>query len=127
MVRAAKQKVGVNKKIAYVARVVRYSTISGKEVAEHASADTGVNLGTIRATGYALAHQIKQMLMNGHAVEFPGLGFFYLALSAKVTENAEDVSADLIRRKRIRFRLKDELQTELQRRVKVDIVVDDEE
>ncbi|MBQ9640472.1 MAG: hypothetical protein IJV06_02800 [Bacteroidaceae bacterium] len=124
--RAKRQFIKVANRQGYVQRAVRYTTIDHEQFLEHAAADTGISEAVLSGVARAICHQLKQMLLNGHSVEFPGVGYFRFGINAKAVENAEDVSADLVKRRKILFVLNADMQERL-RRVSVESFVVEEE
>ena len=126
VLKAQKQKVGLTKKLAYVTRAVRYSTIDKDQLVEHASADTGVNEAQLVAGHKALMQEIRQLVLNGHSVQLGDMGTLQFSIRCKTVENKEDLSTDLVKARRIVFhpsaRLRDEL-----KRVKFETVVADDD
>jgi predicted histone-like DNA-binding protein len=122
---AHKQKIGFNKKVAYVLRPWRYSTIRKEELYDMAAQDSGLNVEQLKAASEAVLAEIQQLLTNGHGLELGRLGKIRLVVNAKTVEDAEDVSTDLIRRQRIVLTPSPELKAEMLR-TKINVVVEDE-
>jgi len=104
MVASSKQKVAVLKKEGYVSRVKTYSTISGDEFIELAALNSGINESQLSAAMAAIKQQFQNYLVRGFAVTIPGVGIFRIGVNAKMVENAEDVSAKQIYRRKVLFR-----------------------
>ena len=122
---AQKQKIGFNKKVAYVIKPFRYSTLSDEDVAQMASDDSGITVSQIEQCLAALEKQIRQLVLNGHSIMLGPLGSLRFSESAKSVEDKEDYSVDLIRRRRILFKPSKKLMQEI-RKVKKTIVVEAE-
>lgn len=58
----------------------------------------------------AIFEAINYFVLNGHAVQLEGLGSFSPRINSKTTQNPEDVSAELITRKYIKFNPSGEIQ-----------------
>ena len=74
----------------------------------------------------ALEKQVEQLVCNGHSVELGPLGTLRFGIRCKAVENPEDVSVDLIRRRRLLLTPSVELK-EAMRKVNVEIVTEEEE
>ncbi len=59
----------------------------------------------------AIFEAINYFVLNGHAVQLDGLGSFSPRINSKTTQNPEEVSAELITRKYIKFNPGGELQS----------------
>ena len=127
VLKAKKQKVGLTKKIAYVTRAVRYTTIGKDQLVEHASADTGVSEAQLAASNKALMQEIRQLLLNGHSVQLGDMGTLQFSISCKTVENREDLSTDLVRARRIIFRPSVKLYDDIKRVKFETVVIEDEE
>ena len=123
---AQKQKIGFNKKVAYVIKPFRYSTLSDEDVAQMASDDSGITVSQIEQCLAALEKQIRKLVLNGHSIMLGPLGSLRFSESAKSVEDKEDYSVDLIKRRRILFKPSKKLMQEI-RKVKKTIVVDEVE
>ena len=123
---AQKQKIGLNKKVAYVIKPFRYSTLSDEDVAQMASDDSGITVSQIEQCLAALEKQIRQLVLNGHSIMLGPLGSLRFSESAKSVEDKEDYSVDLIKRRRILFKPSKKLMQEI-RKVKKTIVVESPE
>ena len=123
---AQKQKIGFNKKVAYVVKPFRYSTLSDEDVAQMASDDSGITVSQIEQCLAALEKQIRQLVLNGHSIMLGPLGSLRFSESAKSVEDKEDYSVDLIKRRRILFKPSKKLMQEI-RKVKKTIVVEEVE
>jgi len=122
---ARKQKTGLQKKIAYVTRAVRYSTISKDDLAQFASADSGISRAQLLASFEALQQEIEQMLLNGHSIQLGDMGTLRFSISCKTVENREDLSTDLVRARRILFQPSPRLKQEI-KNVRFETVVADD-
>lgn len=78
-------------------RPVRYSTLGRAETIKLAAQDSGITESQLEQAFDAFAHEIEQLLCNGHSLDLSELGKLYLNIKAKAVENAENVSAELIR------------------------------
>ena len=84
---------------------IRYSTIGRAELLEQAAADGSITKGVLEQTFDAILHEMEQMLCNGHGLEFGDLGTFRFGIDmkAKPENKRDEISTDLIYRKRIIF------------------------
>jgi predicted histone-like DNA-binding protein len=103
-VNAALQRIAILEKEGYVSRAVVYSKISGDEVLEFASMNSGINQGQLSAAMHAIVQEFRNHLLTGHSVELPGVGIFRVGVNSKMVETPEDVSVENITRRRIYFR-----------------------
>lgn len=113
--RAKKQKTGFTKEEAYVTRAVRYNTITTDELVDHAAEDSNVPKAMLHASAEALLLQAKELLLNGHTIEFKPLGFLRFSVSCKTVKNKENVSANLVRTRRILFQPSTRLKADMKR------------
>ncbi|MBQ9640471.1 MAG: HU family DNA-binding protein [Bacteroidaceae bacterium] len=118
-----KKKIGYSKKVAYVTTAKRYNTIHADELIQLCAKDCGLTDAQIAVGCRAYTQEVRQLLFNGHSVQIGNLGTFRIGFRAKAVENAEDVSTDLIRRRRVIFTPSPELREELN---KVGFIVDTE-
>ena len=123
---AHKQKIGYQKRLAYILRPWRYSTIRKDELYDMAAQDSGLNVEQLKAALEAVLGEVKQLLTNGHGLELGKLGKIRLVLNAKTVEQPEDISTDLIRRQRVVLSPSPELKAEMLR-TKINVVVEEEE
>ena len=103
-VNAALQRIAILEKEGYVSRAVVYSKISGDEVLEFASMNSGINQGQLAAAMHAIVQEFRNHLLTGHSVELPGVGIFRVGVNSKMVETPEDVTVDNITRRKIHFR-----------------------
>lgn len=92
--------------IRYSKRAIRYSTISGDELVEAASRNSQVSPGVMRSAMNAVLNEFHNFMLNGHAVELPGLGYFRFSFSAKAAKTEEELKEEglQVKRKRVLFR-----------------------
>ena len=122
-----KQKIGFNKKVAYVTRAVRYNTIPYDDLVEMTASDSGISDAVVRSSLSAIFKQIKQMLLNGHTLKIGNLFYLRLGGSWKSVEDAEDISTDLCRRLAIKLIPTSALKTDLKNVVFETVIVDEEQ
>ena len=103
MVNAALQRIAILEKEGYVSRAIVYSKISGDEVLEFASMNSGINQGQLSAAMHAVVQEFRNHLLTGHSVELPGVGIFRVGVNSKMVEAPEDVSVSNITRRKIYF------------------------
>lgn len=82
---------------------VRGAVIKNDELVAYAAKAAHVPESTLSMAVDALFDAINYFCFNGHAVQVPNLGTFGLQLNAKCTAVEEDVTADLVQRKYIRY------------------------
>ncbi|MBQ9363333.1 MAG: chitobiase/beta-hexosaminidase C-terminal domain-containing protein [Bacteroidaceae bacterium] len=102
-VNAALQRIAILEKEGYVSRAIVYSKISGDEVLEFASMNSGINQGQLSAAMHAIVQEFRNHLLTGHSVELPGVGIFRIGVNSKMVETPEDVSVSNITRRKIHF------------------------
>ena len=124
---AKKQKIGFNKKVAYVTRAVRYSTIQANDLIAMASNDTGISRAMVKAVFEGLLQEIEQMVLNGHSIQLGELGTLKFSISCKSVEDKEDLSTDLVKRRRIIFQPSTRLKNAVNRVNFLTTVVDNSE
>ncbi len=120
------QRIGFAHKNAYIVKPFRYSTLSDEDVAQMASDDSGITVSQIEQCLAALEKQIRQLVLNGHSIMLGPLGSLRFSESVKSVADAEDISVDLIKRRRILFKPSKKLMQEI-RKVKKTVVVEEVE
>lgn len=100
-VRTTLQRVACADKDMYVSRPVTYSKIDTDELIEHASTDAGVSKANVAAVFYAIIQQVEELLLNGHSIQLGQLGTLRFSMNCKASDNAEDVGADKVMRRKI--------------------------
>ena len=124
---AKKQKIGYNKKIAYVTRAIRYNTIPYDDLVEMTASDSGISDAVVRSSLSAIFKQIKQMLLNGHTLKIGNLFYLRLGGSWKSVEDKEDLSTDLCRRLAIKLIPTSYLKTDLKNVNFETVIIEEEE
>ena len=76
-----------------------------------ASNDTGISRAMVKAVFEGLIQEIEQMVLNGHTIQLGELGTLKFSISCKSVEDKEDLSTDLIKRRRILFQPSSRLKT----------------
>lgn len=79
----------------------RYTTFNQDSFVKMAAEDAGITEEQMNAALKAYQSQFRQLLLNGHSINMGSLGTFRLSMSAKTVENADDLTAELIRRLRV--------------------------
>ena len=102
-INARHQRVAILEKEGYISRVQTYSKITGDEVVEYASLNSGINEAQLTAAMAAIRQTFQNFLINGHSVELSGIGIFRLGVNSLMQENAEDVSAADIKRVKVHY------------------------
>lgn len=111
---AKKQRIGYLKKDVYVTRAVRYNTITTDDLVNHASSDTGVSKAMLKACFEAMLQEAQQLMLNGHSIQMGDLGTLHFSVSCKTVENKENVSSNLVKRRRVVFRASQRLRDEME-------------
>ena len=75
-------------------RAVRYSTIPYSDVISYAAQAASVPESNIEISMEALFDAMNFFVMNGHRVQIPHLGTFYLKVHVKSTETKEEFVAN---------------------------------
>lgn len=109
--------VGGNKTITkgYVLRPMRYNTMFGKEIVEQCARTSMVPKAYVNATMTALSDCIINYLFNGHSVEFPNLGIFYLTCESSSTSDSDSAGLQQFVDFKIRFLPCKDLKMELKK------------
>ncbi len=89
--------IGYSQEYRWQLRPVRYSTLGRAETIKLAAQDSGITESQLEQAFDAFAHEIEQLLCNGHSLELGELGKLYLNIKAKAVRTAENVSAGLIK------------------------------
>lgn len=87
----------------YKIQLCRGRVIKEDDFIAYAAQAAHVPESTMKTAKHAIFAAINYFVLNGHAVELAGLGSFSPRILSKTTDNPEDVTAELIRRKYIRF------------------------
>jgi len=91
------------KPVTYKAQQVTYPTIKSKDLLAYAANAANVPLANIECCVQGLFEAINYFVLNGHAVQLEGLGSFSPRINSKTTQNPDEVGAELITRKYIKF------------------------
>ena len=78
------QKLVAQDKNAYVSRMVTFSRIPTDEVIQHASRASGIPEPLMGAAFTAIAIQVEELVLNGHAVSLGSLGTVRMGVSCKL-------------------------------------------
>ena len=97
----------------YVVVPDRATPVSFRNLCEQIALISGINLGNVQATLFALVRSMKTFFQEGHAVQVEGFGTFMPSFNAKSSQIEEDANADSIVRVKLRFIPCDELRTML--------------
>ncbi len=90
-------------KTLFIMRTENYSTLDVEKVFSEASAHSGMPIGALRACWYALGDILKNWLTEGHSIPVPGLGSMRFGVQAKAVEDINEVTAELIRTRKVIF------------------------
>ena len=88
---------------AYVLRPIRYSTMKSNDIVEYCSSISMVPKAYIHASVIALSQCIEFFMLNGHSVEFPGLGIFSLTSNGISESDVNKAGVEQVNKLRIRF------------------------
>ena len=92
-----------NSGMGYVLRPVRYSTMRQTDIVNYCMKNSLVPQAYITAAVVAFVQCIENFLLNGHSVELPGLGIFYLTSNGITATNAEDCGVNQVDSLKVRF------------------------
>ena len=88
---------------AYVLRPVRYSTMRQNDIVDYCMKNSLVPRAYITAAVVAFVQCIENFLLNGHSVELPGLGIFYLTSNGITATEAENCGVNQVDSLKVRF------------------------
>ena len=88
---------------AHVLRPIRYSTMKSDDIVEYCSSISMVPKAYIQASVVALSQCIEFFMLNGHSVEFPGLGIFSLTSNGISESDVNKAGVEQLNKLRIRF------------------------
>lgn len=94
------QKLIAQDKNAYVSRMVTFSRIPTDEVIQHASRASGIPEPIMGAAFTAIAIQVEELVLNGHAVSLGSLGTVRMGVSCKSAKTPEEVTSNNVRRRK---------------------------
>jgi hypothetical protein len=95
------QKLVAQDKNAYVSRLVTFSRIPTDEVIQHASRASGIPEPLMGASFAAIAIQVEELVLNGHAVSLGSLGTVRMGVSCKSAKTPEEVTSNNVRRRKL--------------------------
>jgi predicted histone-like DNA-binding protein len=95
------QKLVAQDKNAYVSRMVTFSRIPTDEVIQHASRASGIPEPLMCASFAAIAIQVEELVLNGHAVSLGSLGTVRMGVSCKSAKTPEEVTSNNVRRRKL--------------------------
>ena len=95
------QKLIAQDKNAYVSRMVTFSRIPTDEVIQHASRASGIPEPIMGAAFTAIAIQVEELVLNGHAVSLGSLGTVRMGVSCKSAKTPEEVTSNNVRRRKL--------------------------
>ena len=123
-----KQHIAYNDTEKLVGKAMRYSTISYADVVSYAARAASVPESSIEISMEALFDAMNYFVMNGHSVQVPHLGTFYLKVCVKSTPTKEEFVANFaenLRRISLCFRPDPELKARIAK-TDINTIVDDE-
>jgi len=86
-----------------VGHPVRYSTVKGDQLVSYASQSSHIPESTLLACTLAVREAISYFVLNGHHVSLGKFGTFGVRTQQKAATDAEEVSAELVKRITIGF------------------------
>ena len=92
-----------DKPTVYKIQICRGRVVKESDFIAYAAQAAHVPETTMITAKNAIFQAINYFVLNGHAVQLEGLGSFSPRIKSKTTQNIEDVSAELITRKYIKF------------------------
>ena len=95
------QKLVAQDKNAYISRMVTFSRIPTDEVIQHASRASGIPEPLMGAAFTAIAIQVEELVLNGHAVSLGSLGTVRMGVSCKSAKTPEEVTSNNVRRRKL--------------------------
>ena len=106
---------------AYVLRPVRYSTMRQNDIVDYCMKNSLVPKAYISAAVVAFTQCIENFLLNGHSVELPGLGIFFLTSNGITTTEMSECGLGQMDCLKVRFNPSTDLKAALE---KVDLEFD---
>lgn len=100
-----------NKPTVFKIQLCRGRVIKEDDFIAYAANAAHVPESTMKTAKHAIFEAINYFVMNGHAVELAGLGSFSPRILSKTTDNPEEVTAELIKRKYIKFNPSDQIKS----------------
>lgn len=91
------------KPTAYKLRLMREQTVKYKQLCKNIAATTGIRKGEVEDVLDALAMQAVQMMEMGHPVQLGVLGTLKPSITTKTAKSMDELSADNIVKRKIRF------------------------
>lgn len=101
--------------LAYVLRPVRYSTMTADDIVSYCATNSVVPKAYLSASMVALAQCIENFLLNGHSVEFPNLGIFFITSEGVSETDAAKAGTDQLTKLNVRFLPCTQLKTSVER------------
>lgn len=106
-VQFTKKKIKLNfkegKPTAYKIQQVNYAVVDTKTLVEDVAESCGVNMAITKAVLEAVVQRTCRYIGMGHAVQLGELGTVKPIFTTKAKETAEELSADNVKNKKIRF------------------------
>ena len=81
-----------------VGHPMRYSTVKGEQLVSYASQSSHIPESTLLACTLAVREAISYFVLNGHHVSLGMFGTFGIRTHQKAVTDAEEVSAELVKR-----------------------------
>ena len=112
----SKSATATEKETSYHARVVGGQTIELDTLVHHISERCTLSKGDIQAVIGELGEEIAQGLCEGNRIAIPGIGYFYLSLSAPKDATPSETRCQSIQVKRIEYRADQQLKDTVNKR-----------
>ena len=100
-----------NKPTVFKIQLCRGRVIKEDDFIAYAANAAHVPESTMKTAKHAIFEAIDYFVMNGNAVELAGLGSFSPRILSRTTDNPDEVSAELIKRKYIKFNPSDQIRS----------------
>lgn len=100
-----------NKPTVYKIQICRGRVVKEADFIAYAAGAAHVPETTMITAKHAIFEAINYFVLNGHAVQLEGLGSFSPRINSKTTQNPDEVNAELITRKYIKFNPSGEIQS----------------
>lgn len=100
-----------DKPTVYKIQICRGRVVKEADFIAYAAGAAHVPETTMITAKHAIFEAINYFVLNGHAVQLEGLGSFSPRINSKTTQNPDEVNAELITRKYIKFNPSGEIQS----------------
>ena len=101
--------------LAYVLRPVRYSTMTADDIVSYCATNSVVPKAYLSASMVTLTLCIENFIRNGHSVEYPNLGIFFITSEGVSETDAAKAGTDQLTKLNVRFLPCTKLKTSVER------------